>query len=111
MSALSIDVCVGGTTTVVSEFASVAVGCVVRLSRLSGEDMSHVILRQSPAAAKDDDADDVVARRTGIPAPTVRPPTPRPAGRPYLFWEWRFGQAGSCDNASPQLAVRDEYVC
>ena len=24
-----------------------------------------------------------------------------------IFWEWRYGIAGTCDNVSPHLAVRD----
>ena len=33
-----------------------------------------------------------------------RAPVPRAK---MLFWEWRFAVAGTCDNAAPNIAVRD----
>ena len=53
------------------------------LANIDGEDMSRVLLRQA----------------TG-----QRPPVPRTK---MLFWEWRFAVAGTCDNAAPNIAVRD----
>ena len=50
---------------------------------LDGEDMSAVFLRNA----------------TGQRAPTART-------KP-VFWEWRYGIAGTCDNVSPHYAVRD----
>jgi N-acetylgalactosamine-6-sulfatase len=55
-------------------------------AQLDGADMSAVLLRNASGQ---------------------RPPLPRPgAGGKPLFWEWRYGIAGVCDNVSPHLAVR-----
>ena len=54
--------------------------------KLDGEDMSAVFLRSN------------------TPPGHVRRPVERSK---MLFWEWRYGVAGTCDNVSPHLAVRD----
>ena len=96
-----------------------------------GQDMSSVIINTSH-------------NKTEAPTtPIIRPPSQR-TSRPYLYWSWRFTQAGSyvyvdevyltteyqkyniyilrlteqlgasgvlrCDNAAPQLAIRDPCV-
>ena len=30
-----------------------------------------------------------------------------PAAYSQVFWEWRYGISGECDNVSPALAARD----
>jgi hypothetical protein len=50
--------------------------------RLDGEDMARVFLD---------------------PRPGLRPPRPRTT---RLFWEWKYGVSGPCENAAPHLAVR-----
>ena len=63
--------------------AAIAGIALPRGLQLDGEDMSHVILRKTSGQ---------------------RDPTPR---RKLLFWEWRYGVSGPCDNSAPHLAVRD----
>lgn len=52
-------------------------------AQLDGEDMSSVFLKSATGQRK--------------PAARAKP----------IFWEWRYGIAGTCDNVSPHLAVRD----
>jgi hypothetical protein len=63
---------------------------------LDGVDMSGVFLRK-----------DVNASRSPSSPQLALAPVPRPLPRPYLFWQWRFPVAGTCDNFAPPLAVRD----
>ena len=59
---------------------------------LDGQDMSAAIVRLN-----DDNADANAKANANAKAKpnatVVRPPMARDT-RPYLFWEWRFGQAG-----------------
>lgn len=70
--------------------ASLAGVTVPAGTELDGEDMSRVFLRNA----------------TGVRLPWRR--------SKRIFWEWRYGVSGPCENVAPALAVRDDewkFLC
>eukprot|EP00937_MAST-01D_sp_MAST-1D-sp2_P004175 g4175.t1 len=74
----------------VAALAGVALPPALR-GALDGEDVSRVLLRTGAAGQQEQQGQQ-------------RPPLAR---RTRLFWEWRYGVSGPCENVAPQLAVRD----